>query len=113
MWASPVEQSAVPDAVAVIVRMPHVLVCAPPCELFGIGNGGPKRQPAVVQFGNLQLPMLQAPGSQHVLPAFTPPEHVPPEHVPPGQLVVWHALPSFGPPMQMSGWQSKSLMQGM
>ncbi len=91
-----------------------MLLGAPPCELLGIGNGGPKRQPAVVQFWNLQLPKLQAPGApQHALPALTPPEHVPPEHVPPGrQVAAWHALLLSGPPMHTLG-QSKLLIHGL
>ena len=102
-----------PDAVAVIVKMPHVLLGAPPCELLGIGSGGPKRQPAVVQFWNLQLPKLQAPGRpQHALPTFVPAEQVPPEHVPPGQFATTHALPLFGPPMHTLG-QSKLLIHGL
>ena len=44
----PALQSAVPEAFAVIVLMTHVLVAAPVCEEFGIGSGGPKRQPAFV-----------------------------------------------------------------
>jgi len=44
----PVLQSAVPEAFAVIVLRTHVLVAAPVCEEFGIGSGGPKRQPAFV-----------------------------------------------------------------
>src|SRR5207237_1974714 len=79
LCASPLEQSAVPVAFAVIVRMPHVLAAALPCAPFGIGSGGPNRQPVVVQVWNLQLPKLQFPGEpQHFLPLFKPPEHVPP-----------------------------------
>jgi hypothetical protein len=46
---TPVLQSAVPAAFADTVLMTHVLVAAPLCEPFGIGSGGPKRQPAFVQ----------------------------------------------------------------
>ena len=44
----PTLQSALPVAFAVIVLRTHVLVAAPVCEEFGIGSGGPKRQPAFV-----------------------------------------------------------------
>jgi len=62
----PATQSAVPAPLAVMVLMTHVLVAAPLCEEFGIGNGGPYRQPAFVHcicahFALLQLEALQSP----------------------------------------------------
>src|SRR5438067_2066052 len=41
----PALQSALPVAFAVMVLRTQVLVAAPVCEEFGIGSGGPKRQP--------------------------------------------------------------------
>ena len=44
---SPVLQLAVPVASAATLLTTHVLSCA--CDGFGIGSGGPKRQPVAVQ----------------------------------------------------------------
>src|SRR5437660_6481502 len=62
----PATQSDVPAPLAVMVLMTQVLVAAPLCDEFGIGNGGPYRQPAFVHciiahFALLQLEALQRP----------------------------------------------------
>jgi len=62
----PATQSAVPAPLAVMVLMTHVLVALLLCAEFGIGNGGPYRQPAFVHciiahFALLQLEALQRP----------------------------------------------------
>jgi len=57
----PAVQSAVPEALAVIVLTTHVLVAAPWCEELGIGSGGPKRQPAFVHFSRAHFALAQLP----------------------------------------------------
>src|SRR5439155_21966045 len=64
----PALQSAVPEAFAVIVLMTHVLVAAPACEEFGIGSGGPKRQPAFVHLVWAHFALLHAPEVHVVAP---------------------------------------------
>jgi len=56
----PVEQFAVPAALAVIELMTQLLVAAPWWERFGIGSGGPNRQPAFVHCRNLHVPPGQS-----------------------------------------------------
>src|SRR5213594_2835533 len=64
----PALQSALPVALAVIVLRTHVLVAAPVCEEFGIGSGGPKRQPVFVHFVWAHFALLQAPPVHVVAP---------------------------------------------
>jgi len=64
----PTLQSALPEAFAVIVLRTHVLVGAPLCEEFGIGSGGPKRQPAFVHLVWAHFALLQAPPVHVVAP---------------------------------------------
>ena len=63
----PALQSAVPAAFADTVLMTHVLVAAPLCEGFGMGSGGPNRQPAFVHVRRAHF------GPLHVLEMHTPP----------------------------------------
>src|SRR5439155_20714913 len=87
----PAAQSALPDALAVSVLITHVLVPTPECEEFGIGSGGPKRQPALVHLRRAHLALLQAPslhvpsGVQSALAA----------HVDPQSLSARHEVPRF------------------
>src|SRR5207249_4270072 len=53
-------QPAVPAALAVIELMTQLLVAAPWWERFGIGSGGPNRQPAFVHCRNLHVPPGQS-----------------------------------------------------
>src|SRR5581483_11475362 len=75
----PVEQSAVPVAFCATVFTTHVLVAAPPCEPFGIGRGGPKKQPVVVHWRKAHEPPGQSPAVVHAAPWFVPPtQRLPP-----------------------------------
>src|SRR5207244_3566264 len=69
----PAVQSAVPAALAVIVLMTQLLVAAPWWERFGIGSGGPNRQPAFVHCRNLHVAAGQsAPVVNEALDAAPP-----------------------------------------
>jgi len=88
---APVEQSRVPLASASRVLTTQTLVAAAACEIFGIGTGGPNRQPFLVHLRSahlalLQLPALQvAPDEQSALVV----------HVEAQSLLVVHASPCF------------------
>src|SRR5207253_11275054 len=72
-------QSAVPAALAVIELMTQLLVAAPWWERFGIGSGGPNRQPAFVHCRNLHVPPGQSAAVVQALWWFEPPaQRVPP-----------------------------------
>ena len=88
----PVLQSAVPEAFAVIVLMTHVLVAAPVCEEFGIGSGGPKRQPAFVHLVWAHFALLHAPELHAVAPGEQSAVVV---HVEAQSALVRHAVLSF------------------
>src|SRR5207249_1562319 len=78
----PVLQSAVPAALAVIVLMTQLLVAAPWWERFGIGSGGPNRQPAFVHCRNLHVPPGQSAFVVQALWWFEPPaQRLPPASV--------------------------------
>src|SRR5438067_2199694 len=64
----PALQSALPAALAVIVLRTQVLVAAPVCEEFGIGSGGPKRQPVFVHLVWAHFALLHAPPVHVVAP---------------------------------------------
>jgi len=63
----PVEQSPTPCAAAETVLTRHALVAAPWCDRFGIGIGGPKRQPAFVHCRNSHTPPGQSAFELHGL----------------------------------------------
>src|SRR5213080_1860398 len=88
----PTLQSALPEAFAVIVLRTHVLVAAPLCEEFGIGSGGPKRQPAFVHWVWAHLALLHAPPVQVVAPGEQSAVVV---HVEAQSALVRHAVLSF------------------
>jgi len=88
----PALQSAVPAAFPVIVLMTHVLVAAPACEEFGIGSGGPKRQPAFVHWVWAHFALLQAPPVHVVAPGEQSAVVV---HVEAQSALVRHAVLSF------------------
>ena len=70
---APVEQSLVPEPLAVTVLMTHVLVGG--VLPFGSGSGGPKRQPAFEHWRKLHVPPGQLAFVVHELLWFEPPEH--------------------------------------
>ena len=88
----PALQSAVPAAFPVIVLMTQVLVAAPACEVFGIGSGGPKRQPAFVHWVWAHFALLQAPPVHVVAPGEQSAVVV---HVEAQSALVRHAVLSF------------------
>ena len=87
----PALQSAEPVALAVMVLTTHVLVAAPAWEAFGIGSGGPKRQPLFVHLVCAHLALVQAPELQ-LLPGEQSPVTV---HSEAQSLSTRHAVPSF------------------
>src|SRR2546428_326406 len=85
----PPTQAPVPEASAESELTTQVLVALPLCEVFGIGNGGPKRHPAAVhrssaQFALLQLPAVQVPPGVQSAPVV---------HGPAQSAVVVHVVP--------------------
>ena len=92
LFVAPVLQSAVPMAFAVAVLMTQVLVAAPVCEEFGIGSGGPKRQPAFVHWVWAHFALLQAPPVHVVAPGEQSAVVV---HVEAQSALVRHAVLSF------------------
>ena len=88
----PTLQSALPVALAVIVLRTHVLVAAPVCEEFGIGSGGPKRQPVFVHFVWAHFALLQAPPVHVVAPGE---QSATVAHVEAQSALVRHAVLSF------------------
>ena len=80
----PVAQSAVPAAFAAARLMMQLLVADPLCDVFGMGSGGPNRQPAFVHCMNLHLPPGQSASAVQELWWFVPPEH----RLPPASLGV-------------------------
>ena len=72
--------------------MTHVLVAAPACEVFGIGSGGPKRQPAFVHWVWAHFALLQAPPVHVVAPGEQSAVVV---HVEAQSALVRHAVLSF------------------
>jgi len=69
----------------------QVLVALPLCEVFGIGNGGPKRHPAAVHWSSAQFALLQLPAAQD------PPgvQSAPVVHGPAQSAVAVHVPPRF------------------
>src|SRR5437867_2781816 len=69
MLEAPVSQAAVPAALLATRLITHVLSAGK--GLFGIGSGGPKRQPV----SGMHVPPEQSASVLQVLPAFEPPPH--------------------------------------
>src|SRR5438046_1229738 len=70
---------------------PHLLVALPWGEVFGIGNGGPKRHPDAVHWSSAQFALLQLPAVQ-VPPGV---QSAPVVHGPAQSAVVVHVPPRF------------------
>src|SRR6266446_2185523 len=91
---APVEQSARPAASAATRLTTHVLVMS--AVVFGMGSGGPKRQPGSVPVqvpGGPQVDEGQLASVVHILPAFEPPAQAA------GQSpATAHGLPFLNPP---------------
>src|SRR5436190_1351740 len=73
-----------PAAFAAARLMMQLLVADPLCDVFGMGSGGPNRQPAFVHCMNLHLPPGQSASAVQELWWFVPPEH----RLPPASLGV-------------------------
>ena len=91
LLVEPTTQSPVPEASPESELTTQVLVALPLCEVFGIGNGGPKRHPDAVHWSSAQFALLQ-------LPAVQDPPGVqsgPVVHGPAQSAVVVHVPPRF------------------
>ena len=71
----PAAQSLVPEPLTETVLMTQVLVAALLCEPFGMGSGGPNKQPTSEQSRNLHAPPGQSAFAVQALWWFEPPEH--------------------------------------
>jgi len=91
LLVEPTTQSPVPEASPESELTTQVLVALPLCEVFGIGNGGPKRHPDAVHWSSAQFALLQLPAVQ-VPPGV---QSAPVVHGPAQSAVVVHVPPRF------------------